>query len=188
MIIKLGKLKIIFIVIAVIIIFAILWQVSYNIYLKVEYPKKYSDIVQKYAKQYNIEEALIFAVIKCESGFFPNAESSIGAKGLMQITEDTFNWAKSKMKTKDEITYSSIFDVDVNIKYGSFVLSQLLAEFGTIDNALCAYHAGWGSVKRWLASPENSKDGKTINNIPYRDTKIYVQRVNEALKIYRGMK
>ena len=188
MIIKLSKLKIIFIVLSLLIIAVILWQLSYRMYLKVEYPKKYTDIVQKYATEYHVDESLIYAVIKCESGFTPDAESSIGAKGLMQITEDTFNWAKSKMKTKDDITYASIYDVDTNIKYGTFVLSQLLAEFVTTDNALCAYHAGWGSVKRWLASPQYSKDGKTINNIPYRDTKIYVQRVNEALKIYSQMK
>ncbi len=188
MIIKLGKLKMLFVVISILIVALTLWQVSYRIYIKVEYPKKYTDTVQKYAQLYAVDESLIYAVIKCESGFSPDAHSSIGARGLMQITEDTFNWAKTKMKIKDEITYSSIEDIDANIKYGSFVLAQLLEEFGSIDNALCAYHAGWGSVKRWLASPENSKDGKTIYNIPYRDTRIYVQRVDEAIKIYKEMK
>ena len=67
------------------------------------------------------------------------------------------------------------------------MLSLLLEEFGTVDNALCAYHAGWGSVKNWLSDPEYSSDGVHVENIPFADTRTYVERVNETLEIYRRL-
>ena len=66
-------------------------------------------------------------------------------------------------------------------------LSLLLEEFGSVQNALCAYHAGWGVTQEWLADPEITPDGTTITNIPYGDTRAYVRKVLDTQEIYREL-
>jgi len=155
----------------------------YNLYLA-EYPKKYQELVEKYSTQYQVDDMLVYSVIRSESRFNPNAVSDIGACGLMQITEETFNWAKSKMPDKDNATYDDMFYPEANIKYGVYILHLLLNEFSDERTAVSAYHAGWGSVKGWLADPEHSQDGREIDTIPFKDTNAYVNQVLKTKEIY----
>ena len=155
----------------------------HNLYFA-EYPKKYQEFVEKYSAQYQVEDMLVYSVIRSESRFNPNAVSEIGTCGLMQISEDTFNWAKSKMSDKDNATYDDIFDPETNIKYGVYILHLLLDEFLDERTAIAAYHAGWGSVKGWLADPEHSQDGREIDTIPFKDTNAYVNQVLKTKEIY----
>lgn len=155
----------------------------HNLYL-VEYPKKYQEYVEKYSAQYQVEDMLVYSVIRSESRFNPNAVSEIGACGLMQITEETFNWAKLKIPDKDDATYDDIFDPEINIKYGVYILHLLLDEFSDERTAIAAYHAGWGSVKRWLADPEHSQNGQEIDTIPFVDTNAYVNQVLKTKEVY----
>ena len=60
--------------------------------MKIAYPQKYSEYVNKAAADYNLPPALIYAVIRTESGFDPDAESSVGARGLMQLMPSSFEW------------------------------------------------------------------------------------------------
>ena len=60
---------------------------------KILYPKKYSDYVERYSKEFNIEENLVYSIMKAESKFKKDAISNKGAKGLMQISDITRNWA-----------------------------------------------------------------------------------------------
>lgn len=149
------------------------------------YPIKYEAIVKEAAKETGVSEALIYAVIRTESGFHPSAQSSIGARGLMQITEDTFEWARFREAGEAGDTYDEMFDPEKNILYGAHILKLLMEEFQTVDTALCAYHAGWGNVKKWLNTPENSPDGITVDNIPFSDTEQYVKKVQNTMKIYQ---
>lgn len=71
--------------------------------------------------------------------------------------------------------------------YGSQTLALLLEEFGTLENALAAYHAGWGNVTRWLADSQYSSDGKTLTTIPFGDTRAYVSKVMETAETYRRL-
>ena len=84
-----------------------------NTILKAMYPKKYSYEVEKYSKEYNVDENLVYALIKAESNFDKNAVSKKDAKGLMQLMYDT---ALDISKTIGvEITNDSILDPDTNI-------------------------------------------------------------------------
>ena len=152
------------------------------------YPLKYTQFVEEQCETYGVDKALVYAVIRTESGFDPEAVSSIGARGLMQITKSTFEWAQMKLgKDFAEDTYDDMFDPETNIKYGTFLLSAFIKEFGSVDNALCAYHAGWGKAKSWLSDPKYSPDGENITNIPFKDTNWYVNKINEVMDKYQSL-
>ena len=167
---------------------AVLWQTVFRErYLKAEYPRSYSRYVETYAAEYGVEPALVYAVIKNESGFDERAKSSVGAMGLMQMTPETFEWAQQKPGAAPVLDSSHLYDPAVNIHYGTYFLSSLLAEFGSQDTALAAYHAGPGHVREWLANPSDSKDGRTLSHIPFGSTRIYVKKVGQAVKVYREL-
>jgi soluble lytic murein transglycosylase len=170
--------------IAIIITLAMCWHYGYNSLLKLAYPTKYADLVIKYSAEYKVSPSLVYAVIKNESGFNPKAKSSIGALGLMQVTPETFKWAQSKTPETEKYTDSDLLSPEINIKYGTLVLSILKDEFIKTDTALAAYHAGRTNVKNWLLNSDNSKDGQTLTHIPFADTRKYVPKVIAAEKIY----
>lgn len=162
----------------------VIWG-GYRLTIQLQYPLKYQDSVAAYAEKYGVEPALIYGVIRSESSFKPDAVSSAGAIGLMQITQETFEWAKSGMG--EEATgdvYDDLFDPDTAIRYGTYLLSRFLQEFGSEKSALAAYHAGWNQVKRWLADESVSGDGENLDAIPSKTTDTYVNRVLSAKSVY----
>lgn len=177
----------IFLLFVVILIGILFLNMSNNIFYKSFYPKSYSQYVEKYSQKYNVDKNLVFAIIKCESNFKQSATSKDGAIGLMQIMDDTFVWAKTKKNDKSNTVYEDLYGVEKNIDYGTFIISELLVEFKTLDNALCAYHAGWGSAKQWLKKENYSPDGQNIINIPFNDTKYYVSKVTQTYNIYKKL-
>lgn len=167
---------------------AVLWQTVFRErYLKAEYPRRYSQYVEEYAAAYQVEPALVYAVIKNESGFNERAVSNIGAMGLMQMTPETFEWVQGKEGNSAVLDSGSLYAPDINIHYGTYFLSLLLAEFGSQDTALAAYHAGRSNVKKWLADPSDSRDGRTLYHIPFGNTRVYVRKVGQAAQIYREL-
>ena len=88
------------------------------------------------------------------------------------------------MKDTRDISYDDLYDPELNIQYGTYILSLLLEEFKTQDTAVAAYHAGWGNVKNWLADPERSANGVDIDSIPIADTDAYVKKVGRTKQIY----
>ncbi len=170
--------------IVIILIFAIAAYYGSRAYINYEYPVKYTELVEKYSAQYDVEEELIYAVIKTESGFDPNAVSEVGARGLMQMTEETFDWVHTKIQ--DDATFEDLYNPEVSIHYGTYLLNYLLEEFSEDqDTAMSAYHAGIASVKSWLAIDSNSSDGRTLDNIPKADTAHYVHKINNAYDMYQ---
>ena len=151
------------------------------------YPIQYSHWVEEYADKNDLDPALVYAVIRTESSFRPLAWSSVGARGLMQLTEETFEWVAYRMHDQSGTVYEDMFDPEANIRYGTYLLKDLLAEFGTEANALCAYHAGWGNAKNWLSDPRYSPDGKNIETIPFEDTRGYVKKVLDTKEIYQEL-
>lgn len=160
---------------------------SVSLVLQTVYPKEYSDIIETYAEEYDIDKALLYALVECESGFDKNAVSLVGAKGLTQITPETFKWLQTK--TGESYTEDDLFEPEVSVKYGAFFLDLLLEEFGDTKTALAAYHAGRGQVNEWLENPEYSKDSKTLDEIPFEDTSQYAEKVMKVkdryCKIYK---
>lgn len=149
------------------------------------HPIKYSEFVSKYSREYDVPEPLIYAVIKTESSFKPDATSSIGARGLMQITDVAYDWVN--MRSGFENSFDEMYDPETNVRYGVFMLKLLLEEFKTENNALCAYHAGWGVAQKWLKDTQYSPDSENITAIPYPDTKWYVENVSKSRKIYQKL-
>ena len=180
-----GKIRaamLIFICITV--VFSAVFTVS-SLAMKFFYPIKYEEFVEKYSAEFEVDPNLIYAIIKTESSFNPNAVSSAGAEGLTQITPETFEWLRTKLGEEDESL--SLFDPETSIKYGAFFISYLLNEFGETDTALAAYHAGRGRIKEWLGNPEISPDGRTLSDIPIPETSHYVKKVNKAYAVYSKM-
>lgn len=153
--------------------------------LRLVFQKKYDAIVEKYALEYDIPEELLYAVIKTESNFDPSAVSSADARGLMQITPETFEWLQYRMG--EQLPLTELFEPETNIRYGAFFLRYLLDEFGSAETAAAAYNAGVNCVKNWLASPQYSSDGRNLSYIPYPETRYYVIKVKTAAEAYRKL-
>lgn len=151
------------------------------------YPLGYEQLVLSACEEQELEPSFVFAVIRTESSFRPQAQSGVGARGLMQITEETFQWIQFRMEDESGVDYDDLFDEKTNIQYGTFLLRTLLDEFGSETNALCAYHAGWGNTKKWLQNEEYAPDGQNIENIPFGDTGRYVKKVLETKKMYEKL-
>lgn len=158
-----------------------------RIYYKFAYPIKYEDIIDKYAKENGVEKTLILAIIKTESGYDKNAVSSAGASGLMQMMEDAFDWTKFRMNDDSDISYDDIFDPEISIKYGTYMLKLLLEEYEHEEEAIAAYHAGRSCVNGWLSDKQYSDDGITLDKIPVKETDHYVYKVMKAWNIYNSM-
>ncbi len=149
------------------------------------YPIKYSEIVESYADEYGVPSEIVYAVIRTESSFHENAVSHVGAKGLMQIIDDTNEWIAFVMG--EEVMAERIFEPALNIKRGTWLLSYLYKEFGAWREAFAAYNAGIGRVHGWLDDPDISADGVTLDRIPYDETREYVRIVSESAEKYRKL-
>lgn len=148
------------------------------------HPLMYSEYVEKYAEEYDIDKYVIYAFIKTESGFDPNAESSVGARGLMQLMETAFDWVKFRLGDSDDVTFDDMFDPETNIRYGTYMVSYLTRYFGCTDTAAAAYFSGIGEVGKWVSDPEISADGVHLDTIPSRNAAHYVDKINNALNAY----
>lgn len=151
------------------------------------YPQEYEQQVRHASIEFGVEEPLIYAVIRTESGFRPEVESSVGASGLMQLMPSTFDWLQENLN--GAVTYSadSLADPDINIRYGTYLLSILLKKYEVRDTAIAAYNAGTSTVDGWLQDKSLSPDGKTLTTIPYEETSAYVRKVSEAYEMYKKL-
>lgn len=176
------------IAIAVVIIAVIMGIDSYEKvqldYKKSTHPLMYSEYVEKYSAEYGLDKYIIYSVIKTESSFDPEAVSSVGARGLMQIMEETFDWIKFRLGDGDEVTYDDMFDPEMNIRYGAYLYDYLLSYFGHEDLASAAYNSGIGTVSGWLENEEYSDDGETLKVIPTGTAAHYVNKINNAYSTY----
>lgn len=172
------------VLLAVIVALAIfLYQFSNEQFIKASHPLKYSEFVEKYADEFDVPPSLIYGVIRSESSFRPDAVSHADAKGLMQLTDDTFEWTLYRLGE----TEGDVFDPETNIRCGTKLLQYLLRKFEKEETALAAYNAGVETVEKWLADPACSTDGKTLHTIPYGETREYVKRVAQAKTTYQAL-
>lgn len=145
----------------------------------------YSDLIVRYAAEYELEPAFVAAVIYRESHFDPRAVSSKNAKGLMQFMPDTFDWVAPNCGISRSDT-DAVFVPENAIRMGCYLLRYIIREMGTDDPILlaCAYHAGWGNVDAWLQ--KYSGDGRSlkISEIPMEDTRVYAERVVDSYAVY----
>ncbi len=151
---------------------------------KLDYPYKYETMVNKYSKKYNLNPLFVLSVIKVESNFEERAKSSVGAIGLMQITGETGSEIANKLGYKNFIS-NDLYNPETNIEFGCFYLKDLFKEFNDRDLVIAAYNGGRGNVRNWLKNKEYSKDGDNLHNIPFPETKEYVEKVNKAYDMYK---
>ena len=184
-----NKYKMIIGTVIVVLIIAILFVVFKDKLLKILYPKTYSEIISVYAEEYDVEENLIYAVIKAESNFESQAVSNRDAIGLMQIVEETaIDVAKkNNIDIDTENIEEEILDIDNNINIGTKYLSTLLTQYGNIEVALAAYNAGIGTVNNWIEKQIIQADGSDIENIPYKETNNYVRKILRDYRIYNEL-
>ncbi|MBQ8758874.1 MAG: lytic transglycosylase domain-containing protein [Clostridia bacterium] len=163
-------------------ILAFFWTKIDTAIEKKSHPMEYLETVEKCAEEHSVPKEIIFAVIKTESKFRSDAVSSKGAIGLMQMTPETFTWLCSK-NSDDANDPNLLYTPEINIRYGVYYLDMLYSEFGSWETALAAYNAGPSRVREWLKNPEYSENG-VLTNIPYKETREYVQKVMEAKDKY----
>lgn len=162
-------------------------KMAYQAYQYASYPLSYEDTIAAASKKYNVNEALICGIIKTESNFNPDAVSSAGAIGIMQVMPATLEWMQYAYRDGEE-TEEELYNPEFNIDVGTQVMSVLLEYYdGCLETAICAYNAGLGNVDEWLKNPEYSHDGKTLDEIPYPETRNYVQRVITNKNMYETL-
>ena len=131
-----------------------------------EYPCRYNEYVEYYAGKYNIDPLILYSFIRTESNFNPNAQSNVGARGLMQITEETFDWIKLKIAPSEDC---------------------LLRYHDDLATAAAAYHSGWGTVDNLLSQAEYSSDGETLDHYPYPQMRLYVRKITNSYQRYQDI-
>lgn len=204
------KKLIIFLVILIVILAAtlILFKIVriQDVVLRQIYPLQYETYVEKYSEENNLDKYLVYAVIKVESNFKPEATSSAGAIGLMQLMEETaverlnvisssenssnennlLNAASINEETdSSEPDNNDLYDPETNIKIGTSYLAYLIELYdGNIVLALTAYNAGLGNVEKWIKDGIIKADGSDIENIPYKETENYVRKILSSYQMY----
>ena len=158
------------------------YSVNTEKFQQISYPLKYQEYVEQYAEEFDIDKYLLYAFIKTESSFEPEAQSSAGAIGLTQITEETFSWIKLKLCPKENIVFEDLYKPDVSIRFGAYYISRCLERYsGSIETAAAAYHSGWGTVDKLLAQQGTD----VLVEFPYAQMNNYVYKINKAYTSYQ---
>jgi soluble lytic murein transglycosylase len=137
---------------------------------------------RKTVKTCGMNPNLVYSVIKTESGFNSSAVSKAGAIGMMQLLPSTAEFVCETFGI--EYQFEKLSDGEYNILLGCKYLLYLAARFPVTETALCAYNAGEGTVSEWLRDPALSKDGVTLERIPYPETREYIKKIKKFMKIY----
>ena len=154
--------------------------------MKKIYPLKYSEYVEKYSEEYNVDPYMVYAIIKAESNFNENAKSSSSAVGLMQIMEDTAIETAKKMNL--EVTQKDLFNPETNIKIGLKYFTELLDKYNNNYHlAIIAYNAGIGNVDKWLEKEIIKEDASDLENVPFKETNNYVRKILRDYDIYKEL-
>lgn len=158
---------------------------GYDNYIRATYKLEHESIVRDACATYDISPSLAYGIIRTESGFDEQALSSADAMGLMQVTQTGLEWAQLRSDDFDDVSVLDLYDPEVNIRCGVFLLHLLFEQFGSEQTVIAAYNAGLGNVQNWLADSAYSSDGKTLHTIPFTETRDYVDRVLASKAIYQ---
>ncbi len=154
--------------------------------MKKVYPIKYQEYVEKYAKEFSLDKNLVYSIIKVESNFKAEAVSVAGAKGLMQLMDETAEDCSNKAEFGYNIP-SDLYVPEYNIRLGCYYISQLMTIYGNTELAVTAYNGGVGNVNSWLKDAELSDGEGGIAEIPYKETREYVKKVFNTFDIYNRL-
>ena len=143
-------------------------------YAKLRYPLAYEHVVVGHARNYELDPALVAAVIYRESKFDAAARSRSGAIGLMQLLPETAKGIAVHTGGHGFVV-DDLYDPEINVRYGSFYLRRLLRKYEDERLALAAYNAGQRNVDEWIANGEG---------IAFSETRQYVGEVLELRRVY----
>jgi soluble lytic murein transglycosylase len=139
------------------------------------YPLSYSAIIRGHARNYDLDPALLAAVVYQESKFHADARSDSGAIGLMQLLPETAKGIAIRTGGT-RFRVDDLYEPEINVRYGAWYLRHLLTKYGDEQTALAAYNAGQDNVDRWRA------EGR---GIAFAETRHYVDRVEDLKEVYR---
>jgi len=155
-----------------------------------KHPYSYRELIEAQAAANNLHPAFVAAACASISSRKPNAESSVGARGLMQLMPDTAEWVHGKIDADTAYSFDLMYDPDTNVKYACWYLAYLSDQFYD-DPVLvsAAFHAGQTTVRNWLNNSLYSSDHRSINLSAMEDgpTKNYAVRVVNAFAIYKRL-
>lgn len=160
----------------------------WNVFDRYMHPINYADIISEASREFDVPQYIIYATIKVESDFDPYAESSAGAIGLMQMMPNTFEWLTSDEHLGENLSKKRLEDPKTSIRYGTYYLSYLYRRFDyNWNTAFAAYNGGEGNVVEWLQNPKYSDMNGNLTDIPFKETKNYVKKINAAIKTYQDL-
>lgn len=149
------------------------------------YPLPYAELIRKNAGENDLSEALVYALIRSESGFSPAVKSHAGAIGLMQMMPAT---ARQTAREKGTFDPQRLTSPEYNIKLGTKHLRGLMKDYDDdLIYAAAAYNAGGGALGRWRKNMKGLKKDEFIESIPYHETRNYVKKVYTSAAIYRQL-
>ncbi len=153
--------------------------------ISLRFPLNYQDSILASAKQHQLNPALIYAVIRQESGFVQRAQSSAGALGLMQLMPQTAAFIAKE--THEKITHhDQLFNPEMNIRLGSFYLKTMRDKAKNHPVAfLAAYNAGFTQVRYWLRTRQTEQVDIWIETLPWAETRNYIKNVIAYYVIYQ---
>lgn len=143
---------------------------------KIRYPLRYEQVVRGHARNYDLDPALLAAVIYTESRFNARARSDAGAIGLMQLLPETARGIAVRTGG-NAFVVDDLYVPELNVRYGSWYLRHLIDRYGDERTALAAYHAGQGNVDNWRT--------RGIG-IQFAETRSYVSKVERVKDLYAG--
>jgi soluble lytic murein transglycosylase len=147
-------------------------------------PLQHADIIRQQAAQKHLDPALVAGVIYAETKFDPRP-SAAGAQGLMQILPQTAEFLAHRSGAKT-FTVADLATPEVNIAYGTYYMRYLLDEYGErVVPALAAYNGGEANVSHWLAQARARGHRFSVRDVPFPETRAYVERVLRAQRDYR---
>lgn len=153
-------------------------------HIDLRFPHPHAKLFKKYALKNELDLSFPVAIARQESAFLYNAQSRVGARGLMQLMPKTAQETASKHKVPYKRT-SQLYNPETNITLGSAYLGDMLKRF---DNnpafAAAAYNAGPHRVKKWLKQRGELPLDIWIETIPFSETRKYVQNVLAFRVIY----
>ena len=150
-------------------------------HLRAIYPRPFYNEVSKWAKEYDLPEYIMYALIRSESFFKPLVISHAGAVGLSQLMPSTAKDIARALK----ISHYDITNPDTNVRFGSYYLSKMLKKFdGHLMPSMCSYNAGPVAVSRWLKKNTIKEEDLFVETIPYNETRNYGKKLLATACIY----
>ncbi|MCK9464212.1 MAG: lytic transglycosylase domain-containing protein, partial [Proteobacteria bacterium] len=167
------------------------WQRRYPagsdlVYWTLAFPTAFEAEVDAAAAESGVDRALLWAIMREESGFAAGVESWANAVGLMQLILPTARSMAKRLKLEAKINGKTLRDPATNIRLGAAYLAYLDEEFdGHPALAIAGYNAGEGAVKKWLAAKPGQSLDMFVEGIPFSQTRGYAKRVLATFATYR---